>query len=168
MLISARANFKQLDMALLLVDLASWSRKCSVCLAIMNERWHEDLLFKLENQLETLSDDTLRSISSGLAAERHRPNGQAPSIIDTPNLEQTTRMNATFTKNTEPDHHSVAPNISNEIQNTEWEPFAVFSEFLDADFMNTYWDIHGLENEFPTNYQSFDLEGQIANLQDAS
>lgn len=72
MLISARANVKLLDWSLLLVDLPAWSRKCSVCLAIMNERWQQDLLSELETHVEILADETLRFISNGLAAERAR------------------------------------------------------------------------------------------------
>lgn len=154
MLISARANFKQLDMALLLVDLASWSRKCSVCLAIMNERWHEDLLSKLENQLEILSDDTLKFISTGLA-EQAGLNCQASSIIDVPNSEHTAGISTTPMHTTEPnsipDYRSVLADVPNENLSTEWESFTVFSEFLDADFMDTYWDIYGLENGVRTN-----------------
>ncbi|KAF2188008.1 hypothetical protein K469DRAFT_567627 [Zopfia rhizophila CBS 207.26] len=67
-LIMARTGFKQLDphvdLLSLLVDLPAWTRKCSVCLAIMNERWCEDLLSRLHSQFEILVNDTLRLIYS--------------------------------------------------------------------------------------------------------
>ncbi|KAF2132860.1 hypothetical protein P153DRAFT_284251 [Dothidotthia symphoricarpi CBS 119687] len=74
MLITARTGFKQLDprvgLLSLLVDLPAWTRKCSVCLAIMDERWHEDLLPKLNSQFEVLVNDTLQLISSAITSPR--------------------------------------------------------------------------------------------------
>lgn len=169
MLISARANFKQLDWTLLLVDLASWSRKCSVCLAIMNERWHEDLLSKLETHLETLSDDTLKFISTGLAVERVGSGGQAPSIIDAPNTDQMFRTSASVTHDMGPDanfqSHLAAPEMPENSSTMSWEPLTVFGEFLGTDFMDTYWDMYGLEAVAQTTYQGFDSEGQSVNFE---
>ncbi|KAF2010258.1 hypothetical protein BU24DRAFT_496998 [Aaosphaeria arxii CBS 175.79] len=70
MLVTTRLNFRQFDsqesFTLVLVDLPAWTRKCSICLAIMNERWDDDLLFRLISQFEDLVNDTLLHVSSAL------------------------------------------------------------------------------------------------------
>ncbi|KAJ4988028.1 C6 transcription factor [Stagonosporopsis vannaccii] len=70
MLVTARTSYAQLDpstdLTLLLVDLPAWTRQCSICLAIMNERWHEPLLSKLTSQFETLVNDTLKYLTTAL------------------------------------------------------------------------------------------------------
>lgn len=53
-------------LSLCLVDCHAWSRKCAVCLAIMNERWGSSLLSRLSSQYEILADNTLRVMSTGL------------------------------------------------------------------------------------------------------
>ena len=74
MLVTARMSLGQLDpqadLTLILVDLPAWTRQCSMCLAIMNERWNETLLSKLTVQFESLVNDTLRYLSSALARSR--------------------------------------------------------------------------------------------------
>ncbi|CAH0023729.1 unnamed protein product [Clonostachys rhizophaga] len=71
MAVTARTSYSQISStsghSLLLVDFPAWTRKCSVCLAIMNERWNDDLLFKLDAQFEILADSIQRTISTGLA-----------------------------------------------------------------------------------------------------
>ncbi|VUC36313.1 unnamed protein product [Clonostachys rosea] len=71
MAVTARTSYFQISSSaghsLLLVDFPAWTRKCSVCLAIMNERWNDDLLFKLDAQFEVLADSIQRTISTGLA-----------------------------------------------------------------------------------------------------
>ncbi|TDZ22772.1 Protein STB5 [Colletotrichum orbiculare MAFF 240422] len=57
----------------MLVDVPAWTRKCSVCLAIVSERWKEDLLLKLEAQFETLANDTLRVVSSAFSTQPPPP-----------------------------------------------------------------------------------------------
>lgn len=72
MLITARTGVsvltRQTGLQFLLVDLPSWTRKCSICLAIMNERWSEDLIAKLDTQFEALANDTLKMITSSVTA----------------------------------------------------------------------------------------------------
>ncbi|KAK7219719.1 hypothetical protein V2G26_007722 [Clonostachys chloroleuca] len=71
MVVTAQTSYSQISSnsghSLLLVDFPAWTRKCSVCLAIMNERWNDDLLFKLDAQFELLADSIQRTISTGLA-----------------------------------------------------------------------------------------------------
>lgn len=68
MLVTARTSFvkipRQRSIQLLMVDYPAWTRKCAVCLAIMNERWDNTLLPKLAAQFEILADSTLRIISN--------------------------------------------------------------------------------------------------------
>jgi len=70
MLITSRTNFtkipRQTSLALLLVDFPAWTRRCAVCLAIINERWSHALLAKLTGQFEALADSTHRVVSTTL------------------------------------------------------------------------------------------------------
>jgi len=70
MIVTSRTNFMKLPrhvaLPLLMVDYPAWTRRCAVCLAIMNERWSHTLLAKLTGQLEALADSTHRMISTAL------------------------------------------------------------------------------------------------------
>lgn len=72
MLVTARTGFKKLlpmtGLHFFVADFPGWARKCAICLAIMNERWKEDLLVTLEARFEALVNDTLRFISTKIAA----------------------------------------------------------------------------------------------------
>ncbi|KAJ8117397.1 hypothetical protein OPT61_g1385 [Boeremia exigua] len=166
MLISVRANFKSLDWSLILVDVPAWSRKCSVCLAIMRERWKEDLLSELEDHIEILTDNTLKFITNGLAAEKARSGSQdlstdgsmhsqhpivANELLGQP-VELSTCVSAT----------DAVPEVSDTHMATEWEPLGVFSEFLGVDFMDSYWDLQGIDNIFASGYENADVERQDA------
>ena len=73
MLITARTSLSimgsRAGLPLMLVELPAWSRKCSICLAIMNERWGQDILSKLETQFEMLVNDTLSVICNELGSQ---------------------------------------------------------------------------------------------------
>jgi hypothetical protein len=158
MLISARANFKMLDWSLLLVDLPAWSRKCSVCLAIMNERWQQDLLSELETHVEILADETLRFISNGLAAERVGSGSHEVTQMEVPTNQDTVVGNGTFGHPLEPVTDGQASQVELGLIGTDpavqWEPLGVFSEFLGADFMDTYWDMQDLDTTFASSLQN--------------
>lgn len=70
MLVTSRTGFmhipRQISLPLLLVDFPAWTRRCAVCLAVMNERWTHALVTKLAAQFEILADSTLRMISTAL------------------------------------------------------------------------------------------------------
>lgn len=70
MLVTSQTCFTRIPhdtaLSLCLVDCHAWSRKCAVCLAIMNERWGSSLLSRLATQYEVLADNTLRVMSTGL------------------------------------------------------------------------------------------------------
>ena len=81
MLVTSRTNFmkipRQVSLPLLLVDFPAWTRRCAVCLAIMNERWSYTLLAKLTGQLEVLADSTHRMISTVLLEQSTHETQQA-------------------------------------------------------------------------------------------
>jgi hypothetical protein len=158
MLISARANFKSLEWSLLLVDLPAWSRKCSVCLAIMNERWQQDLLSEVETHVEILADETLRFISNGLAAERVGSSGLETAQVEVPANEDTVVGSGFFDQHLEPNTGGqaiqVEPGLTENDSAVRWEPLGVFSEFLGADFMDTYWDMQDLDATFASSLQN--------------
>lgn len=86
MIVTTRTNFmnmpRQVSLPLLLVDYPAWTRRCAVCLAIMNERWSHALLAKLTGQFETLADSTHRMVSTALLsapAEQSLHQTQRPS-----------------------------------------------------------------------------------------
>ncbi|KIW17131.1 hypothetical protein PV08_04322 [Exophiala spinifera] len=70
MLVTARTTTSELvqraDATIWLVNFANWTRKCSMCIAIMNERWSEDLLSRLDAQFEALASDTLKMVAGSL------------------------------------------------------------------------------------------------------
>ena len=158
MLISARASFKMLDWSLLVVDLPAWSRKCSVCLAIMNERWQQDLLSELETHVEILADETLRFISNGLAAERVGSGSQELTRVEVPANQNTAAGSGSFDHHLEPNAYGqdsrVEPGLTGNDSAVQWEPLGVFSEFLGADFMDTYWDMQDLDATFASSLQN--------------
>lgn len=160
MLISARANFKLLDWTLLLVDLPAWSRKCSVCLAIMNERWQQDLLSELETHVEILTDETLRFISSGLAAERVRSGSREITQAEVSASQDIGMGSGSLGHPLEPvsdgQASQVEPGLTGTDPTVQWEPLGAFSEFLGADFMDTYWDMQDLEATFDSSFQNPD------------
>lgn len=81
MLVTSRTNFmkipRQTSLPLLLVDFPAWTRRCAVCLAIMNERWSHTLLAKLTGQFEVLADSTHRMISTVLLEQSTNETQQA-------------------------------------------------------------------------------------------
>ncbi|GAB7328572.1 hypothetical protein MBLNU13_g00523t1 [Cladosporium sp. NU13] len=90
MLVTSRTSFRkiprQVSLSLLLVDFPAWTRRCAVCLAIMNERWSHTLLAKLTGQFEVLADSTHRMISTALLStsmEQSLHQAQEPSHTET-------------------------------------------------------------------------------------
>ncbi|KAH0097549.1 acetamidase, partial [Aureobasidium melanogenum] len=81
MLVTARNNFEKLlpttGLQFFLADFPAWARKCAICLAIMNERWNEDLLVTLESRFEALVNDTLKFISTNVTASLATMNSAA-------------------------------------------------------------------------------------------
>lgn len=69
-LITARTRLTKLlphtGLQFFLIDLPAWVRKCAICLAVMNERWNDELLSTLESRFDSLVDDTLRFVSTNI------------------------------------------------------------------------------------------------------
>lgn len=151
MLVTARTSFHLLarhsGLSFLLVDLPAWTRKCSICLAIMNERWSEDLLPKLDTQFEALANDTLRMISSSLTAQpavnrsNQRDNNVASSS-QTPRLELSQQVADPLVSD------AIDPNagIASDLDYLE-----TFREYLGIDGIQTFWDV------FPNSLETMDV-----------
>ncbi|KAJ4535815.1 hypothetical protein HRR77_007759 [Exophiala dermatitidis] len=91
MLVTARTTVSKLvthvGASFLLVDFANWTRKCSMCMAIMNERWSEDLVSKLDAQFEVLANDTLKTVAASLTTRNtSTATPQMPELRDDSNL----------------------------------------------------------------------------------
>ena len=136
------------------------SRKCSVCLAIMNERWQQDLLSELETHVEILTDETLRFISSGLAAERVRSGSREITQAEVSASQDIGMGSGSLGHPLEPvsdgQASQVEPGLTGTDPTVQWEPLGAFSEFLGADFMDTYWDMQDLEATFDSSFQNPD------------
>lgn len=160
MLVTARTNYHRLasrtGLPFLLVELPAWSRKCSVCLAVVNERWGEkELLPELGNQFEILADDTLGAISteltSQIATNRRHPHArtnrvagdgldgnaesatsQPPSALTPGPSEQDTMTSLDM---------SVSRFADISLPTASWENLDLFRDVLGIDDSQTFWDI---------------------------
>nr|UMZ45319.1 hypothetical protein [Paramyrothecium sp.] len=148
MLITGRRGFQKIvqcaGMAFLLVEFPAWARTCSICLAIINERWKEELISKLETQFEALANDTLRVISLALTSQPPMTSSQ---------LGSRSFANST-TDYTEPAGESVSIRIEEPLLSNDsgWDDFDTFKDVLGFDEMNTLWDMfstNGLFDEPP-------------------
>ncbi|KAH7176399.1 fungal-specific transcription factor domain-containing protein [Dactylonectria macrodidyma] len=140
MLVTARKGFRQLaswaGVPFLLVDFPAWTRKCSICLAIMNERWREDLLSKLEAQFEVLANDSLHVISSDLTSQPISvPSHQTPGINQLPNV----ITGPAHLDDVLVDQH--VEKVGGASDDWEHLNLDVFREFLGLDTVQTFWDM---------------------------
>lgn len=144
MLITARTNVHVLathaGISFLLVDLPSWTRKCSVCVSVVNERWKEDLLSKLDSQFELLANDTLRVISNSLTAQRGAQHSlQAPALSTSSGGGQAQPLPSSVQEESD-----LGANLTDGVGGgtDDWENFQFFREFLGIDDgVQTFWDI---------------------------
>jgi hypothetical protein len=139
----------------LLVDLPAWSRKCSVCLAIMNERWNEELLSKLDSQFELVADNTLGVIStaltSGSASTTSDLNTTLASSMNTYNASATAGQSSTLTGD---DGFGGIDALGMDASTYldagmagNWESFDLFRELLGVDGAQNFLDVFGREND---------------------
>ncbi|CAK7223177.1 hypothetical protein SBRCBS47491_005117 [Sporothrix bragantina] len=161
MLITARTSVTMLsaDHRLLLVDLPMWTRRCSICLAVMNERWRtgedeESLLSQLESQFEALAGDTLSMITaavlgggearSGSTTQQHQElSTVVPLVSEALPLHPSSNLDGS-TAVTTADHQDVLLNNddnANLLPATEWDDMQDFREFLGIDGVYSFWDI---------------------------
>ncbi|KAL6900581.1 fungal-specific transcription factor domain-containing protein [Trichoderma evansii] len=134
MLITVRTGLHQLlshvEASFLLIDLQSWIRNCSICLAIMNERLQEELLSKLDSQYELLANDTLKLVSSTMTSRARTISGG----------------NSAFATNIESDLEPeqglhIDTSYSGMSFGEEYDYFEIFREFMGQDPTQTFWNI---------------------------
>ncbi|KAL7931375.1 fungal-specific transcription factor domain-containing protein [Trichoderma chlorosporum] len=137
MLVTARTGLLRLlpgaGAPFLLVDLHSWTRNCSICLAIMNERLKEDLLSKLESQFDSLANDTLRMISDTITSQttNNSPHSaEFPTNIDI----------AGFAMGSNQIPLNDASNISMNLAE-DWSYLDIFKDFMGQDPAHTFWNM---------------------------
>jgi hypothetical protein len=145
MLVTARTSFRSLaehsGLPFLLVELPAWTRKCSKCLAIINERWCEDLLSKLDTQFETLANDTLRLISSTLTA---RSNDSRPTQTNHPSRDESNPLKQAHMPSAPHDnnlHVEDEPMDFGADMTSDLDYIDTFREYLGIDGVQTFWDI---------------------------
>lgn len=145
MLVTARTGLRALTqragLPFLLVDLPAWTRQCSVCLAIMTERWSEELLPKLDSQFEALANDTLRLISSSAMNESAANRGPRDANVSSDNV-NLTRSPSTRQGPEEQDKNPRADDITYPAVSPagDWDYFEAFREFLGISDVQTFWD----------------------------
>lgn len=150
MLVTARTSFLLLarhsGLSFLFVDLPGWTRKCSICLAIMNERWSEDLLQKLDTQFESLANDTLRTISSTLTTQ-HTERTLPVDNTTSPDQPSSIELSHQFTQPRI--NEAVYPNAGTA---GDLEYLETFREYLGIDGVETFWDV------FPSGLSGMDVD----------
>lgn len=161
MLVTARTSYRRLasraGVPFVLVELAAWSRKCSVCLAVVNERWHEDLLPELGNQFELLTDNTLSVISRELTSQgttnESLPRAQTTQAgVDMSDVQpagtQFTGMmpESVMPPVVEPLPTNV-PGLPDGSLDSSWDNLDLFRDVLGIDGSLTFWDIFTPETD---------------------
>jgi hypothetical protein len=148
MVITARTSYSKLAsstaLTLLLVELPAWIRKCSVCLAILSERWGDDLLPKLDAQFELLADNTLRTISAGLTTSAS--DNSITNRTETPDtsFQQSQEVNWSSNGVGRAPFDFVPTNPSAILDSGmayEWDDVDLFNELLEINGSQTFWDI---------------------------
>ncbi|KAL1897621.1 hypothetical protein Sste5346_003927 [Sporothrix stenoceras] len=176
MLITARTRFQTLSqhapetVRLLLVELPMWTRRCSICLAVMNERWslnrsrnrsEEDLLSQLEKQFEALAGDTLSLITASVLGSSTGATKSSSTKTAMTTMLPPAQASPTYVfAPAETDLASSDAQLQQDIlQNTDptlmgtndWDHLQDFREFLGIDGAYTFWDI------FPTTDSDFTI-----------
>ncbi|KAL7907628.1 fungal-specific transcription factor domain-containing protein [Trichoderma velutinum] len=141
MLVTARTGLLRLlshvGAPFLLVDLHSWTRNCSICLAIMNERLHEDLLSKLDSQFELLANDTLRIISANVTSRTTNASSRSPAFSTHPDVaENALASDQIFMAETS----DFNLNLTEDLNYLD-----MFKEFMGQDPTQTFWDMFPYE-----------------------
>jgi hypothetical protein len=152
MLVTARRGVRKLcsseNMGLLLVDLPAWTRKCSVCLALVNERWEEDLISKLDAQFDALTDGTIKVIAEELTSC-----SAGTTAVNVGNADGSTGAQAGSIQSigdpimsTSLEDSLLNPMTSGSTMGADFDPlswgeFDAFQEFLGLDTGQTFWDM---------------------------
>ncbi|KAH8195637.1 hypothetical protein TruAng_010194 [Truncatella angustata] len=147
MLITAKTDFPRLvehaGTSLLSDALPAWTRKCSVCLAIMCERWGKDLPAGLEAKFELLANDCFKTIFSGLISQATgSPPQQGNSSANAAHVTQHQRGCAEVFAKGQDGRISVQPDAAAPSAE-DWS--GLFEEFLGIDQAETFWDFSPLD-----------------------
>ncbi|UKZ94547.1 uncharacterized protein TrAFT101_009416 [Trichoderma asperellum] len=135
MVVTVRTGLHQLlshvEASFLLIDLQSWVRNCSICLAIMNERLQEEeLMSKLDSQYELLANDTLKLVSSTMTSQAGticpESSASATNIENDLETEQGLNMDTSY---------------SSMSFREEYDYFEMFRDFLGQDPTETFWNM---------------------------
>ena len=154
MLITARRGIRKLcssdNFGFLLVDLPAWTRKCSVCLALVNERWKEDLVCQLDTQFEALADETIKLIARELTSHQTdiaRVGNTGEIASARPFITQDTSSSILSDNYCGPpvDLMVAGSAVTEELDSLNWGDFNAFHDFLGIEHNETFWDM------FPTD-----------------
>lgn len=160
MLVTARTSFmkipRQKSLPLLMVDYPAWTRRCAVCLAIMNERWDNTLLPKLAAQFETLADSTLRIISTTLMSVPAdiTANGSRPNDARVPTNTVDEASNTSF---------APPSTVLQEHASQFLETYDSFAELFGTNGATSFWDFSSQDVNMDANAQFgfFDMDTSL-------
>ncbi|CAH0033157.1 unnamed protein product [Clonostachys rhizophaga] len=158
-LVTARTTASKLAQyagpSFLLVDLANWTRKCSLCITIINERWSEDLVASLDAQYETLAIDTLKIFATGLignvsstTATSTTSPGLASNLDSVPNTCGTCDAPAWSAGGDAPAWSAGGDAPLEPSPPMEWRSFEPFRDFLGWDNGQAFWNIFPAQSGF--------------------
>lgn len=151
MLVTARTTVMKLIQhagpAFLLVDFPNWTRKCSMCIAIMSERWKDDLLAKLDAQFEVLASDTLKMIATSFTEiDKSTSNTQTPVL--TQNSEPSAAFGNSGSSNTADWLNSADNTYMDTTIPANWDFPQDFNDFLGFDNSQPFWTIFPTQSGF--------------------
>lgn len=151
MLVTAKMNarhfIQEADPELLLVDVQTWTRACSVSLAILGERLQEDLLSRLQAQFEALSSDTVRHLLKALTTASKIARSQQAAQSNEP-ATLTRDMFLQVGQSADMQHQTISSLTSDDmlLGHSEWpneDEMAPFNDFFaDTDLGSLYFYPH--------------------------
>lgn len=133
MLVTARTSTDELlqraGLHFFMVDLATATRKCSLCLAIMNERLQDDLLTKIESQFEVIATQTHELLGQHLLRRQEALSGAKE--------QQDQHTRGDLTSSSEP---AIAP-LDLGDGPIDWTLLEYWEGFEDWDMERSFWDL---------------------------
>lgn len=143
MLVTARTNARSLlehvGASFVLVDIPNYTRRFSACIAVMTDRWDEDLLSKLEAQFENLASETLSHITMMLTAARD------PAVAE--NVPLPTRSDIDASAPGASGFTTIPPQSNFGVESpVDWNKWYEIDRWSEGD--NGFWDIFSLQSGF--------------------
>lgn len=151
-LVTVRTGLQNLmrhsGLSILLVDLPSWTRKCSICLAIVRERWNDELLTRLDSQFEALANDTIKLISAGVTGDKSGTTATRSDLAPTLLAERLDTTRNIFIEPSEPQPANQEDQHPDSIHGEDLEQSQIFRDFLGIDEgSHSFWDSFLFEME---------------------